>query len=91
MADKNLHPETAKIELLFPLKVSGVEVKHLILRRPKVRDRVAAQKAAVNEADQTLHLVASLSEVPVEDLMEMDGSDFNRVEAQVAAFLSARP
>jgi hypothetical protein len=91
MAEKNLHPDTAKIELAVPMKISGVEVKHVILRRPKVRDRVAAQKAASHEADQTLHLVASLTEIPIEDLMEMDGSDFNRIENQVAAFLSARP
>lgn len=91
MAEKNLHPDTAKIELAIPLKVSGVEVKHLIVRRPKVRDRVAAQKAASNEADQTLYLVSSLTEVTIDDLMEMDGSDFQRIENQVAAFLSARP
>lgn len=91
MAEKNLHPDTAKVELLVPLKVSGVEVQHVVVRRPKVRDRVAAQKATSNEADQTVHLVASLTEVPIEDLLEMDGSDFQRIENQVAAFLSARP
>ena len=27
---------TAKIELDFPIQVSGVEVKHLVMRRPKI-------------------------------------------------------
>lgn len=90
MAEKNLHPNTAKILLTFPIKVSGVEVDHLIMRRPKVRDRVAASKAASHEADQTLHLVASLCEVPVEDLMDLDDVDWGKVENQVAAFRQAR-
>jgi hypothetical protein len=90
MADKNPHPNTAKITLTFPIKVSGVEVSHLIMRRPKVRDRVSASKSGGDEADQTLHLVASLCEVPVEDLMEMDDADWAKVENQIAAFRAAR-
>jgi hypothetical protein len=90
MAEKNPHPNTAKITLTFPIKVSGVEVGHLIMRRPKVRDRVAASKAATHEADQTLHLVASLCEVPVDDLMELDDADWGKLENQVVAFRQAR-
>lgn len=91
MTEEKLHSNTAKIDLLFPLKVSGVEIKHVVVRRPKVRDRVAAQKATSNEADQTLHLVSSLTELPIDDLLDMDASDFQRIENQVGAFLSARP
>lgn len=91
MSAKNLHPNTAKIELATPLKISGVEVNHLIMRRPKLRDRLAAQKVAPDDADMIVHLVASLCEVPVEELHDMDGYDWNKVEAQVQAFLDRPP
>jgi hypothetical protein len=90
MADKNPHPNTAKITLDFPIKVSGVEVGHLMMRRPKVRDRVAASKGGGDDTDQALRLVASLCEVPVEDLMEMDDADWSKLESQVVAFRQAR-
>lgn len=91
MADKNLHPNTAKIELSTPLEISGVKVAHLIMRRPKLRDRLAAQKSAPDQADMTVYLVASLCEVPVEDLHEMDGYDWNQVETALQNFLDRPP
>lgn len=91
MSAKNLHPNTAKIELATPVKISGVEVNHLIMRRPKLRDRIAAQKAAPHEADMTVYLAASLCEVPVEDLHEMDGYDWNQVESALQVFLDLPP
>jgi uncharacterized protein (DUF885 family) len=84
------HPNTAKIVLDFPLTVSGVEVSHLILRRPKVRDIMAAQKAGGNDFEQGVTLVANLAEITAEDVMEMDGVDYQKCEAQVQAFMQAR-
>ena len=91
MADKNLHPNTARIGLKVPIKISDVEVSHLIMRRPKLRDRIAAQKAASHQADMTAYLIASLCEVPVDDLYELDGYDYNQVEGQLEAFLNGPP
>jgi hypothetical protein len=91
MAEKNPHPNTAKIKLSVPIKISGVETDHLTMRRPKLRDRIAASKAAAHQADQLLHLVSSLCEVPVDDLLEIDGGDWSTVEEQVGAFLQPQP
>lgn len=82
---------TARIELDFPIKVSGVEVKHFIMRRPKVRDEVAFTKSKVDDADKVLHLIASLCEVAPDDLLELDSADFAKLEAQFQDFKGAKP
>lgn len=90
MSTKNPHPNTAKIELDFPIEISGVEVKHLVMRRPKVRDIMAAQKAGGSEAEMGVALVANLCEITPDDVLELDSFDWDKCEAQVAAFKSAR-
>jgi hypothetical protein len=87
---RNPNPTTAKITLDFPITVSGVEVSHLIMRRPKVRDLMAAQKAGGSEADMGVNLVANLCEITPDDVLELDSADWDKCEAQVAAFKSAR-
>lgn len=82
---------TAKIELNFPISVSGVEVSHLIMRRPKVRDEMAFTKAPGSQEDKALFLLASLCEVTLDDLLELDASDFSKLEEQYTAFKGARP
>lgn len=82
---------TAKIELDFPIEISGVEVKQFIMRRPKVRDEVAFTKQKGDDADKTLQLIANLCEVTPEDLLELDSSDFAKLEAQFQDFKGARP
>lgn len=90
MSTKNLHPNTAKIELEFPLTVSGVEVHHLIMRKPVLRDMIAAQKMGGCEGEMSAHLVANLCEIPYEEVVAMELCDWDKCEAQVVAFKSAR-
>lgn len=82
---------TAKIELDFPIEISGVEVKHLVMRRPKVRDEVAFTKSKGDDADKTLQLLAGLCEVSPDELMELDSADFAKLEAQFQDFKGAKP
>jgi hypothetical protein len=82
---------TAKIALDFPVTISGVEVKHIIMRRPKVRDEVAFTKSKGDDADKTLMLIANLCEVTPEDLMELDSADFKKLEEQFQDFKGAKP
>jgi hypothetical protein len=84
------HSNTAKIVLDYPITVSGVEVSHLIMRRPKVRDMMAAQKAGGTEAEMGVALVANLCEITPDDVLELDSLDWDKCEAQVQAFKSAR-
>ena len=82
---------TAKVELDFPIQVSGVEVKHLVMRRPKVRDEVAYTKSKGDDSDKVLQLLASLCEVAPDDLLDLDASDFAKLEAQYQDFKGAKP
>lgn len=90
MSAKTLHPNTAKIELDFPIEISGVAVNHLILRRPKVRDDLAASKSGGTDEDKSLVLMANLCEVTIEDLLELDSADWTKLEKQVQDFRQAR-
>lgn len=87
---RTAHPNTAKIELSFPIEVSGVEVNHLIMRRPKVRDLIAAQKSGGTEAEMGVVLVANLCELTPTDVGELDAADWDKCEVQVQAFKQAR-
>lgn len=82
---------TVKVNLDFPITVSGVEVKHLIMRRPKVRDEIAFSKASGSSEDKVMQLISSLTETPIEDLMELDAADWFKLEEQYQAFKGARP
>lgn len=82
---------TAKVELDFPIQVSGVEVKHLVMRRPKVRDEVAYTKSKGDDSDKVLQLLASLCEVAPDDLLDLDASDFAKLETQYQDFKGAKP
>jgi hypothetical protein len=81
----------AKIVLDFPIAIAGVEVKHLTMRRPKVRDEMAFAKSKADDADKALHLMASLCEVSPDDLMELDSADFGKLESQLLDFKGAKP
>lgn len=84
------HPNTAKITLDFPITVSGVEVSHLVMRRPKLRDDLAAAKSGGSEEDKAVYLVANLCEVTPDDLMDLDAVDWAKLEKQVQDFRQAR-
>jgi hypothetical protein len=91
MATKQQRPEpTVKVVFDFPETISGVEVDHVIMRRPKVCDRVAASKVSSNEGEQTVHLIANLCEILYEDLLEFDDVNFTKLEAQYVAFRVAK-
>lgn len=87
---RNPHANTAKVELDFPITVSGVEVSHLIMRRPKLRDDLAAAKSGGSDEDKAIQLVANLCEVTTEDLLDLDSGDWAKLEKQVQDFRQAR-
>lgn len=82
---------TARIDLQFPIKISGVQVSHLIMRRPKVRDNLLYSKTQGDDADKALALYSHLTETTVEELTELDEYDWGKLDAQYLAFKGARP
>ena len=77
-----------KIKLSNPIKIDGVDVHELSLRRPKVRDLIAAGKRNVSESEREVDLIANLAEVAPEAIQELDLSDYLKIQEWLKDFLS---
>ncbi|MBC3410271.1 phage tail assembly protein [Pseudomonas sp. SWRI107] len=70
------------VRLSKPTELNGVQMDHLSLRAPTVRDIRAAQTTTVGDDEQReLNLFASLAEVGVKDLEGLTLKDYTRVQA----------
>jgi len=78
----------AKIDLKHPVQVDGVHTKALSMRRPKVRDLLAADKAGKGDAEREVHLFACLCEVEPALIEELDMDDYGRLQKAYRDFLS---
>lgn len=77
-----------KIKLEQPIKIDGVEVHELSLRRPKVRDLLVANKKDISDSEREVNLIANLSEVSPETIQELDLLDYIKVQSWLQNFLS---
>jgi hypothetical protein len=80
-----------EIPLDFPIKVEGVEIKGVRMRRPKARDELAYAEGKGSEARRGLMMVANLCDLSFDVVLEMDPTDVKKLEAQYAAFQGASP
>lgn len=76
------------IEIKYPISVDGVKVKSLKLRRPKVRDMLSVESGQITDAEKEINLFANLCEVTPEALMELDMSDYAKLQKAYQDFLS---
>ncbi len=81
---------TAKttIELKHPVTVDGAGIKQLTLRRPKVRDMIASDKAGGSDAEKEIRTFAHLCEVSPETIEELDLADYLKLQKAYQGFLS---
>jgi len=77
-----------EIKLDYPIRIEGVEVKALKMRRSKVRDMLAADKATGSEAEKEVTLFANLCEVSTETIGDMDTADYQKLQEAYSGFLS---
>jgi len=77
-----------RIELKYPIEVAGETITSLNLRRPKVRDMLAADKTEGGEAEKEVAMFANLCEVSREVILELDGADYHRLQEEYSGFLS---
>ncbi len=83
---------TITIELNYPVTISGVPTKHLYLRRPKVRDILAAEKINKgSESDQERQLFANLLEHPIDVVLDLDFADYQKLQKAYAGFFAPVP
>lgn len=73
------------ITLKYPLD-SGLAT--LTLRRPKVRDMIASDKAKGTDADKEIALFANLAEISPDEIAALDMADYKQLQEAYKAFLS---
>lgn len=87
MAKKVETAGTRVVKLDYPLQDGNRSVTEIAIGRPKVRDVIAAQKFKT-PAEQMLAMVASMSGLTLPVLLELDVSDFTKLEVQLAPLVS---
>lgn len=85
----NDRPTSAVVPLLFPVKHAGATYDQLVFRRMRARDALAGE----DEADQTMagyKLFATLANVPLDVILDLDMEDLAEVGAAVAPLMGKR-
>lgn len=79
-----------KLKLQFPVPgpAGAGAIDELFLRRPKVRDMLAGDKAGGTDAEKEIRTFANLCEVSPETIEALDMADYKRLQETDAAFLS---
>ena len=80
----------AKIELDFPIKLNGAEISTITMRRPKTRDDVTYARSGKDVVDRNLDLYASLCEMTPDEILELDSTDYDKLEDQYRSFKGRR-
>ena len=80
-----------KITLNYPINVNNNKVYILKMRRPLVRDMLAAEKMAGSDAQKEIQMLANLCEVEPDLVQAMDMADYMRLQEMYQDFLLSRP
>ncbi|GHT96987.1 hypothetical protein FACS1894122_15800 [Alphaproteobacteria bacterium] len=76
-----------KIKLSEPIKIDGVLVHEISLRRPKVRDRLLVEKGNGNDAEKEVNFIANLASITPEEVQEIDLQDYAKIQDVLRNFL----
>lgn len=76
------------IKLKFPIEVAGATVSSVRMRRPKVSDMMAADRAKGSDAEKEVNLFANLCELAPSDIGNLDIKDYEQLKKVFAGFLS---
>ncbi len=79
-----------RVKFSRPLKIGDRTVAEVTIRRPKVKDLRAMEKArepGSSEMDQGIAMAATLCDLPLEAMDEMDAADFAAISEAITGFL----
>ncbi|MBU2714223.1 phage tail assembly protein [Zooshikella harenae] len=65
--------------LEYPINVNGEVVSEIKLRRPTVKDMKNTEKQGGGDFEQAIALIASLSGISQQDIENIDGADFKKI------------
>jgi hypothetical protein len=77
-----------KVDLKHPIEIAGAKVAVISLRRPKVKDMLAAEKAGGSDAEKEIRIFANLAEQPPEVIESLDLADYAALQRAYQGFLS---
>lgn len=77
-----------KIELDYPVVISGIETSVINIRRPKVADILIGEKKGKSDAEKEIAIFSSLCEIEPEVIKELDMSDYKKLQQEYESFLS---
>jgi len=72
-------PDGITIILDYPITIDGTEITSIFMRRPKMRDEISYMDAKGSQGKKLLNLLASLTQISPEDLMDLDATDSDRL------------
>lgn len=76
-----------KIKLEIPIRIDGIEVGEISLRRPKVRDLLISDRKNISESEREINLIANLAEIPAEAIQDLDLCDYLKIQEWLKDFL----
>lgn len=76
------------ITLHYPIQSDEGETKTLSMRRPKVRDQLAADQQSSSDAERERNYFANLCEVSPDTIDELDLKDYKQLQDMYGRFLS---
>lgn len=79
------------IELDYPVKIDGTEVKALQMRRVKVCDQLNVDDANKSVAEKEVELLANLCETSPDDIKQLDIMDYAKLQEQLVNFTKPEP
>lgn len=85
--------DDGSVTVLFEYVVEtagGTKYAEAIVRRPKVKDLLVADKGA-GEAEKAVLLLASLTSIPVAVFHDMDVEDFGRISDVIGDLTEGKP
>jgi len=80
-----------KIQLIEPIKLGGRDYIELEVRRPKVKDQLAAESVTGTDAKKEIWMFASLCGVSEEVIGELDLADYQQLQKAYQGFLTSAP
>ena len=86
MSDKKEAPESKEVPLQRPYEVGGQTISKVTFRRPKVRDRLAAEQPGNTDAQTEIALIGLCVGMSADELAEMDLEDYMALNKQLRDF-----
>lgn len=83
MSDK-----TQSLKLSEPIEIEGKKVETLNMRRPKVKDALAADLPGKSDLEKEIIQFSNLCEVPPDALEELPLKDYTALQKIYSGFLS---